>query len=106
MILSGDTVAVAAAYVAARSEITNTIKNDARGVYNNYPTLRKVIDHVMPIFSAHELTLSQEPIGTGDSVGVATSILHSSGGLIQFEHFLIPVSDRKPQVVGSALSYA
>jgi hypothetical protein len=39
-------------------------------------------------------------------VGVATAILHESGARIQFDPLIIPIADRKPHTVGSALSYA
>jgi hypothetical protein len=48
----------------------------------------------------------QEPMATEEGVGVATTILHSSGARIEFVPLVIALADRKPHTVGSAVTYA
>jgi hypothetical protein len=97
---------VAGPYVAACGEIEALIAKDGKGVYGKYPTLAGILERIKPVMTRHKLTILQEPVTTEDGVGVATAILHESGARIQFDPLIIPIADRKPHTVGSALSYA
>lgn len=106
MIITGNSQEIASAYIKARSEITTTMTKDAKANYGKYVTLAAIVEAVTPTLILHGLTLLQEPISNDLGVGVATTILHESGASIEFMPLIIPVADRKPHTVGSALSYA
>ena len=106
MLITGEPKQVAAAYIAARSEIQTLIPKDGQANRSRYVTLGAILEAITPILAVHDLVILQEPLATDTAVGVATSILHESGASIDFGTLLMPFGDGKPQSVGSALSYA
>lgn len=106
MIITGEPKAIAAAYIAARSEIESVMTKDAKGGHGKYVKLSSIIEAISPILFAHGLVLMQEPTTNEYGVGVSTSILHDSGASIDFAPLTMPLADQKPHTVGSALSYA
>jgi hypothetical protein len=106
VIINGNTAEVSSAFVKAISEMETLIAEKGKGAYGKYVELGDILKMVRPILAANGLALSQEPMATEDGVGVATTILHSSGATIEFVPLIIPIADRKPHATGSALSYA
>lgn len=106
MIITGNSAAIAGAYIAARAEINTRIRKTGQGVYGKYPTLNSVIDAITDVLATHKIVILQEPLTTETGVAVATSLLHESGATIEFGPLTMPLADRKPQAVGSAVTYA
>jgi hypothetical protein len=107
MIISGNTAEVSSAFVKAISEMDTLIAEKGKGNFGNkYVELADLLMVIKPILAANGLSVSQEPMATEDGVGVATTILHSSGSTIEFVPLVIALADRKPHTVGSAVTYA
>src|SRR5262245_2015266 len=106
MILTAPTNEIAAAYIAARSEIETLMTKDGKGHNSRYVTLGSILDAVVPILARNGLAILQEPVATEAGIGIATTILHTSGATIEFQPLPMPYGDGKPQAAGSAISYA
>jgi hypothetical protein len=61
---------------------------------SKYATLSAHLSSIKPIFAKHNLAILQFPIGTYESVGVRTCIIHSNGAIISADAF-IPVSETR-----------
>jgi hypothetical protein len=86
---------------------------------SKYITLDVILDTVKPILAKHNLALKQSLISDDGRIGIATSIIHSSGEVFDFGRLLIkPETQTKnhntgetmlvpftAQQIGSALSY-
>lgn len=59
---------------------------------SKYATLSAHLSALKPIFAKHNLAIVQLPIGTSDSVGIRTCIIHSNGAIISSDA-LVPVSE-------------
>ena len=98
---------LAAALVAAISE-TRDVSPDAENPFHHssYATLSAHIQATKAIFAKHGLAILQFPIGSGDSVGIRTCIVHKSGGQMGYTCEL-PVDKEKfkGQDAGSLFSY-
>ena len=98
---------LAAALVAACSE-TRDVSPDAENPFHHssYATLSAHIAATKAIFAKHGLAIIQFPIGSGDSVGIRTCIVHKSGGQMGYTCEL-PVDKEKfkGQDAGSLFSY-
>jgi len=106
MIITGNPADVAAAYVIACGEMATLIAEKGKGNFGKYVELGDILKMVKPVLAANGLSVMQEPMATEDGVGVATTILHSSGARIEFVPLVIALADRKPHTVGSAVTYA
>jgi hypothetical protein len=82
------------------------IEEKGKGNFGKYVELGDILKMVKPVLAANGLSVMQEPMATEDGVGVATTILHSSGARIEFVPLVIALADRKPHTVGSAVTYA
>jgi hypothetical protein len=87
-----DKGALAAAYVAACSEVKDALKN-AKNPHlgNNYADLSSVLDTVRPIFAKYKLWLLQAPgecevsaDGMNAKVSLHGVLMHASGGQLAF----------------------
>lgn len=98
---------LAAALVAAISE-TRDVSPDAENPFHHssYATLSAHIQATKAIFAKHGLAILQFPIGSAESVGIRTCIVHKSGGQIGYTCEL-PVDKEKfkGQDAGSLFSY-
>jgi hypothetical protein len=98
---------LAAALVAACSE-TRDVSPDAENPFHHssYATLSAHIAATKAIFAKHGLAIIQFPIGSAESVGIRTCIVHKSGGQMGYTCEL-PVDKEKfkGQDAGSLFSY-
>lgn len=96
---------IAAAYVKARAEIGGTVGRDAKGNYGRYATLAAIMDAISAPLAKHGLAMIQEVQLDESGVVIETTLLHESGATMQFAPLTMPLSDRKAQAVGSAITY-
>lgn len=98
---------LAAALVAACSE-TRDVAPDAENPFHHssYATLSAHIAATKAIFAKHGLAIIQFPIGSAESVGIRTCIVHKSGGQMGYTCELPVDKDKfKGQDAGSLFSY-
>lgn len=105
MIINGDAKLIAAAFIKARSEMSATVTKDAKGNYGKYMTLAALVEATTAALAHHGLAIVQEAGTDENGVTVATWLIHESGAIMQFGTLTMPLVDRKPQAVGSALTY-
>lgn len=96
---------IAAAFVKARGEIGATVKEDGTGNFGKYSTLAAITKATSAALAKHGLAIIQEVQLTTEGVTVFTCLLHESGATIEFAPLTMPLTDRKPQAVGSAATY-
>ena len=106
MIISGDPKLICTAYVKARGEMSATVTKDAKGNFGKYATLAAIVEASTPSFAKHGLAIVQEASADDGAVCIETWLIHESGATMQFSPLTMPLADRKPQTVGSAISYA
>jgi hypothetical protein len=98
---------LASALVSAIAE-TRDVAPDAENPFHHssYATLSAHIQATKEIFAKHGLAIIQFPIGSADSVGIRTCIVHKSGGQMGYTCEL-PVDKEKfkGQDAGSLFSY-
>lgn len=104
MIYNNDKL-IAAAFVKARKEIGGTVGKDAKGNFGSYATLAAITDATSAALANHGLAIIQEAALGADGVTIHTCLLHESGATMLFEPLTMPLTDRKPQAVGSAITY-
>jgi hypothetical protein len=71
----------------------------------SYASLADVINVSKKSLSENGLSIVQMPENTPDGISISTILMHQSGEWIQSELFF-PLKDRKPQSIGSAITYA
>lgn len=96
---------IAAAFVKARGEIGGTVGKDGKGNYGSYATLAAITDATSAALSKYGLAIIQEAKLDADGVTIFTCLLHESGATMEFTPLTMPITDRKPQAVGSAITY-
>lgn len=106
MIIEGDNKAIAAAFIKARGEMNATVAKDAKGNFGKYVTLAAIAEATSPAFAANGLAIVQEASADEHGVCVETWLVHESGSTMRFTPLTMPLTDRKPQAVGSAITYA
>ena len=106
MKFEGDAKAISSAFVKARGEMSSLIAKDARGNYGKYVTLAAIIEATTDALAKHGLVMVQEASVDAEGVCVESFLLHESGATMQFSPLTMPLTDRKPQAVGSAVTYA
>lgn len=94
---------LAAAMAKFQAEM-EAVKKDSINPYfkSKYADLASIIEAIKKPMTANGLSYSQFPCGPG---GLTTILMHTSGEWIEDTFTMEPV-DRKPQSVGSALTYA
>jgi len=105
MNISGEAKLICSALVKARGDMNATVIKDGKGNYGMYATLAAIVEASAPSFSKYGLTVVQE-VGTNEQgVVISTWLIHESGATIEFEPLPMPLSNRTPQAVGSAITY-
>lgn len=105
MKIDGDSKLIASAFVKARGEMSATVTKDAKGNFGKYTTLAAIVEASCAILAKHGLAVVQEAGMNEHGVTIDTWLIHESGATIYFGTLPLPLSDRKPQAVGSALTY-
>src|SRR5262245_5995717 len=97
---------LAKALSLAQSEMLAASK-DAQNPYfkSSYATLASVWDACRGPLTKHGLSVAQLPVNQNGTVGVVTTLLHSSGQFLRSMLFMKPEKDT-PQAIGSTLTYA
>jgi len=104
MIYNNDKL-IAAAFVKARAAIGGTVGKDAKGNFGRYATLAAITDAITEPLPKNGLVVIQEAQLDDVGVTILTTLLHESGATMQFAPLTMPLTDRKPQAVGSAITY-
>lgn len=105
MQINGDAKLIATAYVKARGEMSATVIKDAKGNFGRYATLAALVEATTATLAKHGLAIIQEASTNDEGISVTTYMLHESGTLLDFGTLTMPLTDRKPQAVGSVLTY-
>lgn len=105
MIYNNDKL-IAAAFIKARAEIGGTVTKDAKGNFGRYATLAAITGATSAALAKHGLAIIQEAIIEAEGVTVDTHLLHESGAVIEFGSLTMPLANRTPQTIGSAITYA
>jgi hypothetical protein len=105
MNISGDAKLIAQAFIKARGEMSATVAKDAKGNYGKYATLAAIVEATAGAFANNGLAIVQETGTDEQGVTVETWLIHESGATIHFGSLSMPLGDRKPQAVGSAITY-
>lgn len=105
MIIHGDAKAICAAYVKARGDMSATVIKDAKGNFGKYATLAAIVEATTPHLAKHALAVVQEASTDEMGIVIETWLVHESGATMQFTPLPLPLTDRRPQAVGSALTY-
>lgn len=102
---SGQIEELAKALVKAQGEIKPAVK-DATNPYfkSKYADLASVMDACRPALVANGIAVVQRAIGAGDTVGVTTTLMHTSGQWIEGT-ITITLPDMTAQSAGSAITY-
>ena len=100
--------ALAAALSKAQAEL-EAARMDAVNPYfkSKYATLGNIIEAAKPVIKKHELSVSQFPINNGNSIGVRTLLMHSSGEWIS-DQIMVPFdleARNLAQAAGAIISY-
>lgn len=106
MNISGDAKTIAAAFVKACGEMNATVAKDAKGNFGRYATLAAIVEATTGALGRNGLAVVQEAHINDSGVCVDTWLIHESGATMQFAPLTMPLADRKPQGVGSAITYA
>lgn len=105
MNISGEAKLISTALIKARSAMNATVAKDGEGNYGKYATLAAIVEATTDAFVANGLAVVQE-VGTDEhGVTVETWLVHESGATMEFKPLTLPLSQRTPQAVGSAITY-
>lgn len=100
---------LSAALVAAQAEMPAVKFNETnKFLGNKYADLGAVIEATRPILKSHGLAVSHLVVGEGESIGVTTLLVHSSGEFIGSTATLLVGQEKgksSAQVAGSIVSY-
>lgn len=98
--------ALAAALAKAQGEISNATFNKTNPHFKSkYADLASIRDAVTPALSKHGLSVTQLTDFTGERFVLRTRLMHSAGEYVE-SSYPLPLAADKPQVMGSAISYA
>jgi len=96
-------------YVALVNAVSETkdIVADATNPFhkNKYATLSAHLSALKPIFAKHGLAIIQFPIGSAESVGVRTTIIHTSGQSLSADALVPAEKGMSGQNAGALVSY-
>lgn len=105
MTASGEIGELAKALAAAQAEMGDAAKDGKNPHFrSSYATLAEVRRVVVPALAKHGIAVTQLPAVTDGGVEVTTVLMHSSGQYVSSK-LTMPVKDRAPQAVGSAITY-
>ena len=97
---------IATALAKAQGEMSNAVMNKINPHFKSkYADLAAIRDATIPALSSNGLSMVQYTKMRGDNVYLHTMLLHTSGQFIESEYPLPSAAD-KPQVMGSAVTYA
>lgn len=98
---------LATALAAAQGEMSNALLNKVNPHFRNrYADLAAVREATIPVLSKHKLALVQFTGFDGDGTFMLTTrLLHSSGQWLE-STYPLPMAPDKPQIMGSAQTYA
>lgn len=105
MNITGDAKTIAAAFIRARGEMGALVSKDAKGNFGRYVTLAAIVEATTLAFANHGLVIVQEAGTNEEGVSIDTWLIHESGATMQFGSLTMPLGDRKPQTVGSGITY-
>lgn len=106
MNITGDAKAISTAFVKACGEMSAIVIEDSKGNFGMYTSLAAIVKVTAAPLAKYGLKIIQEGYIGVDGVTVDTWLLHESGSTIQFASLTLPLAQRTPQAVGSALTYA
>lgn len=97
---------LALALCAAQGEMGGAVKGSANPFFkSSYADLTSVIKAIKEPCFKNGLSYVQLPHRDGNSIGVVTRLIHTSGQWLEHE-FTLPMVKGDPQAAGSAISYA
>lgn len=98
---------LAEALAKFQSEVQDPAKNSDNPFFKSkYVELDDLLKATRPVLSVNGLSIMQEPTSAdGQSIGIKTIILHSSGEWIEFEPLVLKAVKVDPQGAGSAITY-
>jgi hypothetical protein len=96
---------IASAFVKARATIGGIVIKDAKGNFGKYATLAAITEIITSPLATNGLAVIQEASMDEQGVVITTTLLHESGATMQFAPLPMPLTNRTPQAVGSALTY-
>jgi len=97
---------LALALCSAQGEMGGAVKGSANPFFkSSYADLTSVIKAIKEPCFKHGLSYVQLPHRDGNSIGVTTRLIHTSGQWIEHE-FTLPMVKGDPQAAGSAITYA
>ena len=97
---------LAEALCAAQGEMGGAVKGSANPFFkSSYADLTSVIKAIKEPCFKHGLSYVQLPHRDGNSIGVVTRLIHTSGQWLENE-FTLPMVKGDPQAAGSAVTYA
>ena len=97
---------LAGALTQAQAEMSGAKKQSANPFFKSkYADLKEVIECIKEPFSNNGLSFSQMPMARGNTAGVETIIMHTSGEWIS-QRLLLTCAKNDPQGMGSAITYA
>lgn len=95
---------IAAALAAAQGEMKNAPLNRVNPHFKSkYADLSAIRDAVVPALSKHGIAVVHTIEHAGDYLTMRTRLIHASG---QYVESTYPIAIDKPQVMGSAITYA
>jgi hypothetical protein len=106
MKIEGDSKLIAGAFIKARGEMNATVVKDAKGNFGKYVTLAAIVEATSATLAKNGLAVMQEVSTAEGGVTVETWLIHESGATMQFTPLTLPLTQRTPQAVGSAVTYA
>ena len=97
---------LALALCAAQGEMGGAVKGSANPFFkSSYADLTSVIKAIKEPCFKNGLSYVQLPHRDGNSIGVVTRLIHTSGQWLEHE-FTLPMVKGDPQAAGSAITYA
>jgi len=97
---------LALALCSAQGEMGGAVKGSANPFFkSSYADLTSVIKAIKEPCFKNGLSYVQLPHRDGNSIGVTTRLIHTSGQWIEHE-FTLPMVKGDPQAAGSAITYA
>lgn len=97
---------LAGALAKAQGEIKNATFNKTNPHFKSkYADLASIRDAVTPSLAKHGLSVAQMTDYAGEKFVLRTRLMHSSGEFVE-STYPLPLAADKPQIMGSAISYA
>lgn len=102
--VNGSTAKLFKSLIAAQNDLKN-VKTNAKNSHfkSKYATLDEVRDAVVPVLAKHGLAITQPLDVIDGKLFLITRLIHESG---EYQEGKYPIQFDKPQVMGSAITYA